>query len=60
MMFPSTVVFVLIGASILLILVEVIRPSITASREGKIVAFLALFLVPLIAARVGAAEHMER
>jgi nitrate/TMAO reductase-like tetraheme cytochrome c subunit len=60
MMFPSTVVFFLIGASILLILVVVIRPSITASREGKILAFLALFIVPLVAAGVGASEHMER
>jgi hypothetical protein len=42
MIFPSAVLFCLIGTSILLILVVVIRPSITASREGKIVAFLAL------------------
>src|ERR1700677_3608157 len=60
MMFPSTVVFFLIGASILLILVVVPRPPITASREGKILAFLALFIVPLVAAGVGASEHMER
>jgi cytochrome c-type protein NapC len=59
MIFPSTVLFGLIGASILLILVVVIRPSITASREGKIVAFLALFIVPLVALGVGASEHME-
>jgi cytochrome c-type protein NapC len=60
MIFPSTVLFGLIGASILLTLVVVIRPSITASREGKIVAFLALFIVPLVALGVGASEHMER
>jgi cytochrome c-type protein NapC len=53
-------VFVLIGASILLILVVVIRPSVTASREGKIVAFLALFIVPIVAAGVGASEHIAR
>ncbi|MGB8867396.1 MAG: hypothetical protein WCC71_25165, partial [Candidatus Sulfotelmatobacter sp.] len=52
--------FLLIGASILLILVVVIRPSITASREGKIIAFVALFIVPVVAAGVGASEHMER
>src|SRR5271170_1913809 len=57
---PQTLVFLLIGASILLILVVVVRPSITASREGKIIAFLALFIVPLVAAGVGASEHMER
>jgi len=60
MISPQTLLFTLIGASILLILVVVIRPSITASREGKIVAFLALFIVPVVAAGVGASEHMER
>jgi nitrate/TMAO reductase-like tetraheme cytochrome c subunit len=57
---PQTLVFLLIGASILLILVVVIRPSITASREGKILAFVALFIVPIIALGVGASEHVER
>lgn len=57
---PQTLVFALIGATILAILVVVARPSITASREGKILAFLALFILPIIAAGVGASEHMER
>jgi len=57
---PETLVFVLIGASILLALVVVIRPSITASREGKVIAFLALFIVPVVTAGVGASEHIER
>ena len=60
MISPETLVFCLIGASIVLILVVVIRPSITASREGKIIAFLALFIVPVVTAGVGASEHMER
>lgn len=60
MVSPQSLVFLLIGASILLILVVMIRPSITASREGKIIAFLALFIVPAVAAGVGASEHMER
>jgi cytochrome c-type protein NapC len=57
---PQTLVFLLIGTSIVLILVIVIRPSITVSREGKIVAFLALFIVPVITAFVGASQHLER
>jgi cytochrome c-type protein NapC len=57
---PQTLVFVLISASILLILVVVIWPSITVSRGGKIIAFLALFIVPIVVAGVGASEHMER
>jgi nitrate/TMAO reductase-like tetraheme cytochrome c subunit len=55
---PQTLVFSLIGASILLILVVVIRPSITVSREGKILVFLAFFILPIIAAGIGASEHM--
>ena len=57
---PQTLVFLLIGASILLILVVVLRPSITVSREGKILAFMALFIVPVITACVGASQHLER
>jgi nitrate/TMAO reductase-like tetraheme cytochrome c subunit len=57
---PDNLVFLLIGATILLILAVVIRPSITASREGKIIVFLALFILPVVAAGVGASEHMER
>ena len=53
---PQTLVFLWIGASLLLILVVMARPSITVSREGEIFAFLALFIVPVpvIAAGVGA------
>jgi cytochrome c-type protein NapC len=57
---PQTLVFLLIGASMALILVVVFRPSITSSREGKILAFLALFIMPVVAAGVGASEHIER
>jgi cytochrome c-type protein NapC len=57
---PQTLVFLLIGASILLILVVVMRPSITTSREGKILAFVALLIVPIVALGVGASEHIER
>lgn len=57
---PQTLVFLLIGVSLLLILVVVIWPSITASRQGKAIAFIALFIVPVVAAGVGASEHIER
>jgi hypothetical protein len=53
MISSQTLVFLLIGASILLILVIAIRPSISASREGKIIAFLALFIVTHYAAGGG-------
>jgi cytochrome c-type protein NapC len=50
--------YLLIGASIWLILVFVIRPSITSRVEGKILAFVAFFILPVLAAGIGASEHM--
>src|ERR1700733_11018990 len=60
MISPETLVFSLIGASIVLMLVVEVGTSITTSREGKIIAFLALFIVPVRTAGVGASEHIER
>src|SRR3984893_8917462 len=37
-----------------------VRPTITATREGKILAFVALFLFPLLCSAVGFSAHMER
>jgi cytochrome c-type protein NapC len=51
--------YLLIGASTWLILVFVVRPSITARAEAKIVAFIAFFILPVLAAGIGAAEHMN-
>jgi cytochrome c-type protein NapC len=36
------------------------RPALTATREGKILAFIALFLLPLLCSAVGFSAHMER
>jgi nitrate/TMAO reductase-like tetraheme cytochrome c subunit len=47
-------------AAVVLALLVGLRTSITASREGKILAFLALFLIPVVAAWLGYSEHMER
>jgi len=57
---PATILFTLIGLAIILIALLVIWPSITATRGGKILAFLALFILPVLCAAVGAAEHLER
>jgi cytochrome c-type protein NapC len=43
-----------------LVAVVVIRPSLTLSRGGKVLAFLVLFLFPIAVALMGANEHMER
>jgi cytochrome c-type protein NapC len=50
--------YLLIGTSVALILVFVVRPSITARPEGKILAFAAFFILPVLAAGIGASEHM--
>jgi nitrate/TMAO reductase-like tetraheme cytochrome c subunit len=57
---PQSLVFLLIGFSILLILTVVIWPSLTESRAGKVVAFMALFVVPIVTAGVGGLEHLKR
>ena len=57
---PTTILFILIGLSIALIGALVLRPSITTTRAGKILAFVALFILPLLSAAMGGSEHMER
>lgn len=45
--------------SIALICVLVVRPGITATRGGKIVAFLALFALPLLCAGMGGSSELD-
>jgi hypothetical protein len=59
MVSPQSLVFILIGASIALIFPFLVRPSITISREGKMLAFIAFFIFPVLAAGIGASEHFE-
>jgi cytochrome c-type protein NapC len=56
---PQSLLFILIGASIALILLFLLRPTITVSREGKILAFAVFFVLPVVAASIGASEHYE-
>ncbi|HWP59834.1 MAG TPA: NapC/NirT family cytochrome c [Candidatus Acidoferrales bacterium] len=51
---------VLIIVTVGLIALLVVRPSLTASREGKIFAFVALFILPIVATVYGAAIHLEQ
>ncbi len=46
--------------AILSVALLVARPSITMTRGGKQLAFVVLFLLPVIAASMGAAEQMQR
>lgn len=59
-MTPLAILIVLLIVTILLIAVIVAMPGITQTRGGKVLAFLALFLMPTIGGWTGFDEHMER
>jgi cytochrome c-type protein NapC len=56
----TTILVAVILFSIVLIALLVLRPSITATRAGKILAFVALLVFPLLAGGMGVNQHMER
>ena len=60
MVSPTTLLMLLICVAILLLVVMALRPSVTRSREGKILAFVSLFILPVLAAMGGTSAHMER
>lgn len=45
--------------AILLISIFLLRPAVAAAVGGKMLAFVALFLLPLLATAIGAASHVE-
>jgi cytochrome c-type protein NapC len=49
----------LIALSIILIGLLLLRPSITAAPGGKIIAFIAFFILPILATGMGASIHLE-
>jgi cytochrome c nitrite reductase small subunit len=57
---PATLLYLLIALTIVLVATVVIRPSLTATRGGKELAFVVMFLLPVVVASMGASEHMER
>ena len=57
---PTAVVLILVGLTLLIVFLVIIRPEITAARGGKILAFLALFIFPVFAGVMGFENHMER
>jgi hypothetical protein len=56
----SMMLFVMIGFSALLLALLVLRPGITRSTEGMILAGIALFVAPALAAHGGISEHIQR
>jgi hypothetical protein len=59
MVSPQALLMILIGISVAFILLLVIRPSLVARREGKILGLLAFIILPVVAASIGASEHLE-
>jgi cytochrome c-type protein NapC len=59
MVSPQALLMILIGISIAFILLVVIRPSLIARREGKVLGLLAFIVLPVVAASIGASEHLE-
>ena len=60
MISPLALLYVLLFASATLIALIVFRPSITDRKEGKILAFLAFFVLPITCVCWGATEHIDR
>lgn len=57
---PSALLYVLLVVSIVLIATIVFRPSLTASHEGKIFAFAAFCILPVLCVSLSASEHVDR
>jgi cytochrome c-type protein NapC len=56
---PAALLYILLAVSIVLIAVLVLRPAITESRGGKMLAFVAFLILPVLSASWGASEHMD-
>lgn len=57
---PTAFILILLGITVVFIAVIVARPDITASKAGKILAFLALFIFPVFGGVLGLDNHIER
>ena len=57
---PSKVVLLIIAATGVLALLVGLRAHVTRSREGKMLAFVALFILPVAALSLGFTTHMQR
>ncbi|HXM95251.1 MAG TPA: NapC/NirT family cytochrome c [Candidatus Dormibacteraeota bacterium] len=59
MISPTLFLWMLIVLSILLAFIFVVRPSVTTTRGGKILAFVVLFILPVLCAAMGTSQHIE-
>src|SRR5262245_57334938 len=56
----TVLLIAMIAVSVILVAVLMLRPSISTSRGGKILAFISIFVLPVLAGTRGFSEHMER
>ncbi len=57
---PETLMYAALSISVVLIAIIVRKPSLTATPGGKIFAFMALFILPVLCTFGAASEHIER
>ncbi len=60
MITPATLTAIAFLLSLALVALLFLVPSFTARREGKMLAFIALFCLPIVCSAVGFSAHMER
>jgi cytochrome c-type protein NapC len=57
---PQALLYTLLLISAALIALIVLRPSITVTREGKMLAFVAFLILPVLCMTWGVSEHIDR
>jgi cytochrome c-type protein NapC len=57
---PSALLYILVIVSAVLVAIIAFRPAITRSREGKMLAFVAFLILPVLCMSWGASEHIDR
>lgn len=60
MAIPTSLVVAIILICIALAAVFVVRPSVTVTRAGKVLAFISLFVFPIVTGSMGVSEHISR
>ena len=56
---PTQLTLVLFLAALVSLLVVIMRPTMTKERGGRMLAFLVIFIIPIIALQIGANLHLE-
>jgi cytochrome c-type protein NapC len=57
---PVSLLLLLILFSVSMIVVLLVRPGMTMSRSGKVMAFLVLFFLPILCVSMGVSSELER